>query len=117
MPRELPPNAAALRAQAAAPAPSGPEPDDANPVELAFEVADDIALSLRSIACAVSSLALSSVPHVVADEAATVGEIERRAAALTLAQAAAALASSMLGDVDMPAAPDKPTQAAGVELP
>lgn len=107
MPRELPPNAAALRAQAAAPAPSGPEPDDANPVELAFEVADDIALSLRSIACAVSSLALL---HATNADDVTDDAKQRRAATLTLAQAAAALASSMLGDVDMPAAGDEPAK-------
>lgn len=59
MPRPLPPNAAALRAQAEERPPGGfghgAEPDP-NPVELAFELADDMSASLQVIALALSGL-------------------------------------------------------------
>lgn len=91
MPRPLPPNAEALRAQAAAPAPAT-EPE-ANPVELAFELAGEISDSLQTIALALSGLFTIEAARARAEigEAPTVAEGQTlealRSISLQLAQA------------------------------
>lgn len=98
MPRPLPPNAEALRAQATQPS----EPE-ANPVEVAFDLADEISASLQVIALALSGLftieAARSRDMLENDDEATQLRAKLTAIASQLAQA-------MQGD-------DAPDNAAG----
>lgn len=107
MPRPLPPNAEALRAQAAAPAPAT-EPET-NPVELAFELAGEISDSLQMIALALSGLFTIEAARIRREIPAD--EMESTGLGFTLATTADALAA--IGGDDAPVPSD--ASAAGTD--